>query len=365
MDVLIYGAGTYCQELLRNIVKYENINIIGIADSYVQGSKYGYKIYDLLGSEERILEDAEIVIAIRPYIAFEVAKKLKEKGYKKIWLYLNKDKTHASDFLTGECISLNGIDDLTLLSIEMQTVDYCNLNCKGCSHFSPIFEKKAPDFNARIQDLYLLRKLFHKIIFISLLGGEPLLSPDMDKYVTEARRLFPDSEIQIVTNGLLLCEGSGIGDDLLKLIAENNITVSISEYKPTHAVIQKIISRLEKFKVDYIIRPYDSKEKFNIAISVSNNSKYNLKCREEGCVAVCEGKIAKCPTLLYLHKFNERFEQALPQDGILELKDYKDGKRLIIDLNRKVPLCDYCIDCEIDWSICNKDMTIDDFAKLD
>ena len=124
------------------------------------------------------------------------------------------------------------------------------------------------------------------------------------------------------------------------------------------------MERLEKFEIDYIVRPYDKKSKFSITISTKSDSQYGHKCRENGCIAVCEGRIAKCPTLLYLYKFNEYFKQNLPQGGILELSDYDDGRILIADLQKEVPLCKHCIDYEIDWSVCKKDMVIEDFAVL-
>ena len=339
--------------------------MVGIADGHINGERFGYIVMDLLNEEYAIAKTTAIVIAMaNHHSAHTVARRLKSEGYRSLWLYLNKTKTFYEDFLEGECIELTDVDALTLPSIEYQTADFCNLNCRGCSHFSPLFERIFPDYDKRILDLQLLRKLFQRIPFISILGGEPLLSPDIGKYIEETRGLFTEAEIQIVTNGLLLQRG-GINDEVLKLMAKNRITVSVSEYEPTHKVIEKIKDRLEEYRIDYIIRPYDKKSKFNIAISTRSDSRYGHKCRENGCVAVCEGKIAKCPTLLYMYKFNEYFNQNMPQEGILNLSDYTDGQDLLHDLQKEVPLCKHCIDCEIDWSICPNDVTIEDFAAVD
>lgn len=363
MDILIYGAGKYCENLLKIVNHYTSVNVVGIADSNIHGEKYGYTILDILDTQEKIFPEAVIVIAMaNASNALEIARRLENKGYLKIYLYLNKRKTFINDFIDGECIPLNHLEDMILPSIELHTVDFCNLNCKGCAHFSPLFEKKIPDFNIRIRDLFLLKELFCRILMVSLLGGEPLLNPELHQYLIEARKYFPNEEIQIITNGILLLK---VDDKLLKIISENRITVVISEYEPTHKIIAKIEERLQKFQIDYSVREMGIKERFNRPLSIVANSRYNKKCISEGCTAICDGKIARCPTLLYINKFNEKFGQTLPDYGILDLMDYKDGQTLLNKLKEKVPLCKYCIDNEIKWEVCGKTIKIEDFAALD
>lgn len=78
---------------------------------------------------------------------------------------------------------------------------------------------------------------------------------------------------------------------------------------------------MKKYRVSYIIRPYDSKQKFNIPLSLSDKSKYPPKCISNGCVNVWNGKIARCPTLMYVEKFNEVFHTDLPTEGIMQMRD--------------------------------------------
>ena len=63
--------------------------------------------------------------------------------------------------------------------IEYNVVGHCNLNCKGCSHFSNIQKKEFADLATFEKDISMLKKLFSEIRLINLLGGEPLLlTPD-------------------------------------------------------------------------------------------------------------------------------------------------------------------------------------------
>ncbi len=363
MNILIYGLGNYGRNLLRVIEKYTDIMLSGVADSYISGEVSGYRVLNWEDIQKEISKDTYIVIAMANiWNAVGIAKKFCDVGYKKIYLYLNKTKTYSNIFFENECIALNNLDSVTLPSVEFHVSDFCNLNCKGCVHFSPLFEKKFPEYNTRTGDLDKLNKIFDQIFVVYLLGGEPLLNPELDRYITKARECFPNAEIQLVTNGLCL---PSLSDELMELMRQNKITIVISEYTPTHQIIKRIEDRLQRFKIEYSVRSMVGKEKFNRPLSISSSSKYNKKCISNGCTSVCDGKIARCPTLLYIDKFNEKFSQNLPNDGILNLNEYKSGDILINKLRERAQLCDYCIEYEINWDVCGKSIHMEDFAATD
>lgn len=357
MNILIYGAGTYCSNLVENVKKYSDITIWGIVDSYLKGEKFGYPIIDM--ESENIPREIDVVIAMASVSsAIYIARKLEYMGFHNIYLYLNKSKTFINDFFLGECIRLENLNTCIMPSLEMHVVDFCNLNCRGCTHFSPIFDKKIPIYEERIQDIKKIADLYNKVIIFSLLGGEPLLNPELEKYIVLAREILPNSEIQLVTNGVLLLN---ISEKLLNIVRKNNITIVISEYKPTHMIINEICKKLENFQVDYSIRTYNKKQKFNLPLSVSPNSKYRKKCLSPECISICDGKIAKCPTLMYINDFNKKFGTSLPNQGIYDLKDFSEGETLLKELAKPVELCKHCIENEIDWSVCNGDIQVSDF----
>ena len=92
-----------------------------------------------------------------------------------------------------------------LCQLELHLADHCNLNCRSCDHYSPISEECFPAFEKVSSDMKKLSEITNaNIDNILLLGGEPLLNKDIEKYVVMVRDLFPNSNIQIVTNGILL-----------------------------------------------------------------------------------------------------------------------------------------------------------------
>ena len=89
--------------------------------------------------------------------------------------------------------------------LETHLVDHCDLKCKGCGHFSSLSEKRYADFDVFKKDFVRLSGLFDNISRIRLMGGEPLLHPDVPEFLRFTRHTFPNAEIFLVTNALRLC----------------------------------------------------------------------------------------------------------------------------------------------------------------
>lgn len=361
MNVLFYGAGLYGKLALDKYRTKKNseIDFKGFLDSNKSGIYMDFPILSLEKAKEL---DAAIVITIQDaYVVSEVFYMLQKNGLKNIYWYLHKEAyTHNEiNFLQDECFDCSALGDCILPQVEMHIANHCNLNCKGCTHFSPIFERNLPDFETRIADVKKLKEKFSGILKFSILGGEPFLNPDIAMYVQEIRNILPETYIQIVTNGLLLPK---IDRHILNVIKENDVVISVSEYEPTHRMIEQIRCKLNECGVDYIIRPYEIKQSFNIPLSLMGKSQYPHCCISNGCVNIWDGKIARCPTLMYIDKFNEKFETELPDNGIMQLDDCPDGFELLDRLQQEVPLCKHCIRHDIKWGQCGKQVNLADFA---
>ena len=111
--------------------------------------------------------------------------------------------------------------------LEHHIVDHCNLNCAGCTHFSPLVEEPwYEDIRIFKQDFTKLAEMTD-VRLIRLMGGEPLLHPQLCEFLQIVRNLFPNSEIQLVTNGILLKQRR---DELLPLCNNLKIKICTSNY---------------------------------------------------------------------------------------------------------------------------------------
>ncbi len=360
MDIIIYGAGQLGKKALEVSRKYRDITVKGFADTYKQGTYEGYPIINIAQDTEKYA-GIPIVIAVGGFVETrkEIYYYLRRMGLNNIFYYWNKTFCAGHNFLADECVSLAHKPVNILFYAEMSVIDYCNLNCQGCNHYAPIFPKQRPDIEDRMEDVRKIGKLYAEVIEFGLIGGEPLLNPELAEYIRRTSEILPRTRLQMVTNGLLL---PTVEDDTLKCIKEHQVLVVISEYVPTAKMLPKAIQRLQQYGIDYEIRSLNIKKTFYKTLSRTSHSRYPKKCISLGCTNICDGRIARCPTVLYIEKLNQMFDVNFPTDGIYKLKDDDDGGKLDQDLQRRIPLCDYCIDYPFVWAPCGGKPQLEDFV---
>ncbi len=357
MKIFVYGTGTIGAKIEDCINKY-GLTLNGYLDSYRDGEFKGKKIYSL---SDINIEDSIIISVLNTNSVLDIFKVLKNSGFRKIYWYYDAHqyRSPGNDFFEDQCLNMSDWEMNIMPHIELHISDMCNLNCKGCTHFSPLFNEINAVIDEKINDVTKIKRLFDEIFRIDILGGEPLLNPDLKEYVIRLREMLPKTFIQIYTNGILIPR---LDDDVLQAIHDSNVGISISEYLPTHKMIDEILKKLNQFNIRYHIAAYDSKQMFNKPISLSADSKYPFMCISDGCITVSDGKIARCPTLMYINRFNEYFGLNLPTDGIKEIDSYDDGEAMLKDMKKEIPLCKHCIKCDMNWSVCGRTINLEDFA---
>lgn len=363
MKILIYGAGNMGKSVLELIENDYDINcdIVGFIDKNKCGQYCGYPIYKLKDVEGF---KGRIIIALSDFkITRDVCRELKAKGYTDIfWFQYKKTVLKHEDFFIEQCSDCKDWRNSMLFQVEMHIMDSCNLNCRGCAHFSPIFPSNLPDLHSRLSDVKRLKEKLSHIVKFFILGGEPFLNPEIDDYIRGIRKILPNTQLYIVTNGLLI---ERLSEETLQCIKDYQVWISVSEYQPIHERIDNICSVLNKYKILYEIREASQKENFNLPLSLSEHSKYPQTCISNGCVTIWNGKIARCPQLMYISHFNKYFNTSLPEEGVMELKNCVSGEDLLHILKEEVPLCRHCIRNEIGWDICGKKAKLEDFAVFD
>ena len=161
MKVYIYGAGEKGKHAVDRISQYykNEIDVAGFIDRKKTGVYCGfpvYKVEDVIACYNQ--EQFSIIIAVASRkSAVEIYKEIwKREVFVDCYLYNAKDneKYGTEEFLINECKRLNGNPNEIIPHIELHAVDYCNLNCAGCVHFSPIYPRTLPDAEKRIEDSY-------------------------------------------------------------------------------------------------------------------------------------------------------------------------------------------------------------------
>ncbi len=243
--------------------------------------------------------------------------------------------------------------------IELHLVDHCNLNCAGCSHFAPLVKDEVfSEFNTFKRDLSRLRQVFDDVYEIRLMGGEPLLHPDINGFVEFSRQTFPKANISVSTNGVLLQK---MPVAFWQTCAANDVLVKLTNY-PIHLNF----SAIKQLGKPYHVRVKIPKQvnAFFQFINIKGDSNPLQSFRN--CRAMYttpflrDGKLYSCSFAPHVHLFNKYFKQEIPvteNDSINLLGDVTP-QQVHNFLANPIPLCQWCKTKRpyTNWHRSNKDI---------
>lgn len=232
-------------------------------------------------------------------------------------------------------------DDMEMIfHLDIHIVDHCNLKCKACAHFSSLVEGEATYSASEIgRSLQRLSELVPNICSISLLGGEPLLHPELAAIAQHARRFFPHACINITTNGILLKK---IPLAVVQTLKDNNIKVDVSLYPPMQAEVDALATWLRESGLRWGMARADSFERRILPKPVFAAQQGFEKCGHIMCLrGSCVGY---CVMALFTDYYNKRFGAGkLPEDRGVDIFSVQSGAELLRRLRKPLELCRQCV----------------------
>lgn len=282
-------------------------------------------------------------IGIFKFSAHDFGKKIKmdEKGNSEYIVWLNKSSKPVIPYL------------------ETHIMDSCNLNCKGCTHFSNLFDTNSEVIFRKFKED--INRIAQKcdVVQLRLLGGEPLLNTECHTYISCARKALPHADIDVVTNGLLILRQN---ETLFSIMRANHVGFHISQYLPTTKIKDLIEAKCKEEKVDYFFER-DVIAEFAKHLSVrgdNDTEKSQIACVSRGCRFLRNGRLYKCPTEGLIDKFAERYgynnilDEPKGFDIYDDTVDWKLQLKNYLDL--PVPVCKYCAEKRemFKWTIRNQ-----------
>lgn len=235
----------------------------------------------------------------------------------------------------------------TPLHIEFNLTDYCNLNCKGCSHYSPLADAEFEPLKELEESMRHISGIrdAEKIKRVFLIGGETLLYPDLVPAMRLARKYFPWAEIPIFTNGLMIPKMSSEFWDACR---ETNCEIALTRY-PIKFDYDKVeeICRSEGVKVEVFGDRGEENTFFRLPLDArkgQNGKIAHFKCFSFGCITVDHGKVFPCATAACVGHLNRKLgtDFRWEEGDYIEVKDLKSADQLLRLRNHPVPFCGYC-----------------------
>lgn len=194
--------------------------------------------------------------------------------------------------------------------VETHIVDHCNLNCKGCSHFSGLVEqpvfKSLEEYKSDITQLSKITN--QQIRIIRIMGGEPLLHPQVIDFCIETRKILPSSQIVLVSNGILL---NKLTDSDIELLNQNKIILDISNYG-----LKLNDNQLNKFSYKLY---GNTKSLYNISLNLNGTQDKNISFQncdlvQGGWYFLKKGRIYQCCIMANIEYFCKYFNKNIDYD---------------------------------------------------
>ena len=363
---VFWGASNFLDNFLR---KY-HINskrILGIVDK--DSTKWGKKLgnYEIFSPDKLSDMDAKSVIfSIQNYSA---------KIYPEVKVYLRKNHHNIKlepCLFTNEREKKWEIEKITpqkiFQNIEFHVTEHCNLNCYGCDHFSPLAQPEFAEVSEFERDIKRISELTNgEVKRFCLLGGEPLLHPQIIDFMRITRQYLPETRIAILTNGILLPKQS---KEFWESCKKYNIVVNTTKY-PINIDFEKIKEIAAKYDVEYgyfsnsnqVIKTSDH---YPLNLKGNGNKTENFKhCMlANHCIFLKHGHLYTCAIAPNIEHFNKYFNYNIPltnKDGI-DIYKVKNQKHILKFLATPIPFCKYCniserIQGRNKWCISKKDIS--------
>ena len=236
-----------------------------------------------------------------------------------------------------------------LIDVQIHIADHCNLKCWGCDHFSPLANEGYADVDGFTRDMRRLGEIFNgQASRIALLGGEPLLNPEVERFFPIARSFFPAAPIHLVTNGVLL--GSK-PDGFWAACRHHNISIVVTIYPGLEKSFTANKDKADSMGV--MLLHYGKKPS---VLKTSRHEPLDLEGRQRPedsfkrcpranhCIQLLDGRLYTCTTVPNVRFFNNYFDKNLPisdKDSI-DIHRAKNASEIFNFLARPIPFCRFC-----------------------
>ena len=174
------------------------------------------------------------------------------------WEHWEQYRAHVS-FLSELYLRKDGRVNLNQLDLDI--VPGCNLRCQHCTRLSPYRKGYVP-----VEKIVHWSETWSKKIrpnVVALLGGEPFLHPDLPTVVRESRRIWSDSRINVLSNGLLIPQAS---QEIFDVLKETKCHVHVSDHSGIDLQREKVLAGCERLKENGISYDLSSDNKSWLAL---------------------------------------------------------------------------------------------------
>lgn len=310
-----------------------------------------------------------IVVAVKEENQSDIISILKQNG---IDAYVSLTNICINDMLVHQNNDISAIENRIneleqsfirmipkpAINISHHLTDACNLNCKGCWHFSPLAKCSRESFRDPAEfekDVARIAEVMEgEVTLFSLFGGEPLMHPQAYLFPYIIKKYLPDTYVEFLTNGVLIPKQD---EKFWKSCLDNDVTIEWTQYPIKDEINKEIESVLKRSGVKY--RHFEGDDMKCLShdfIDVQakgksgqmgrNDARYQwLHCFRAGeCIQLKNHRLYPCSTAANAHILRDYFQLNMrisPLDGI-DIYSAKSKEEITSFLAKPIPFCRYC-----------------------
>ncbi|MDE6015533.1 MAG: radical SAM protein [Acetatifactor sp.] len=241
-------------------------------------------------------------------------------------------------------------------TLEVNVSDHCNLSCQMCDHYSQLSKERFLDIEQFEKDMKRLGELFdHKIACITLLGGEPTLNKNLIKCIKVVRESFPDCQLIILTNGVLLLDWENYPEgNLWQACKDYKVDITVTVY-PINLKYEEMERKAKEYGINlkmssdihavtptkmvkvsdkHVMKPDKSSPNY-LGIGCLYYNKFNV---------LKNGRIYMCPVAAHSGILNESFGQnfELTDKDSIDIYKVNSWEEITEFGCHAIPFCSYC-----------------------
>ncbi len=180
---------------------------------------------------------------------------------------------------------------------ELIITTQCSLNCKGCSNMMPEYKSRKSAYfrekNAILRDIDAFTETVDEILNCRILGGEPLLHPDIAEILEYLLSKKNIGSIHIITNGTIIPK-----EKLIDVLKNHRVIVIFSDYGQNSRSLKGACNVLEQEKIRYQINQ-NLKWSDLGNMEIRQASREKLRKQRKACQFCCKtylnGRLHLCP----------------------------------------------------------------------